>query len=386
MSPRSPSALGEIDMGPEADCAPGAPHPRQTATLFGQNHAEESFLDAFNSNRMHHAWLITGPRGVGKATLAWRIARFLLAQPIEEGSELFGEAPPAHDTLELGHEHPVYRRSAQLAEPRLCLIRREWDDKKSRFGTVISVEEVRKLNSFFHMSATDGGRRVVIVDSADEMNVSAANALLKTLEEPPKHAFLLLVSHQPSRLLPTIRSRCRELRLGPLSPEDLGRALDAAGSDAADRSDALAELSAGSVGEALRLTNLGGLEAYHDIVALFATLPRLDRPQALKLAEACVGAANSDRYELTLGLIDRFLTRLARTGAGHPPIVEAAPGEAALMLRLSPDTYAARDWAVLQQELSARAQHAKAVNLDPAALILDMVFKINDTASRIARE
>jgi DNA polymerase III, gamma/tau subunits len=386
MNGRANQTLGEMDMAPEADCAPGAPHPRQTATLFGQSHAEADFLDAFKSHRMHHAWLITGPRGVGKATLAWRIARFLLAQPVEEeGSGLFGDAPPTPDTLELGHEHPVYRRSAQLAEPRLCLIRREWDDKKSRFGTVISVEEVRKLNSFFHMSATDGGRRVVIVDSADEMNVSAANALLKTLEEPPKHAFLLLVSHQPSRLLPTIRSRCRELRLGPLSPEDLGRALDAAGSDAADRSDALAELSAGSVGEALRLTNLGGLEAYHDIVALFATLPRLDRGRALHLAEACVGVANADRYELTLGLIDRFLTRLARTGAGRPPIVEAAPGEAALMLRLSPDSYAARDWAVLQQELSARAQHARAVNLDPAALILDMVFKINETASRIAR-
>ncbi|SFJ15564.1 DNA polymerase III subunit delta' [Celeribacter neptunius] len=380
------SGLGEMDMAPEADCAPGAPHPRQTSTLFGQAHAEADFLDAFNAKRMHHAWLITGPRGVGKATLAWRIARFLLAQPVgEEGGGLFGEAPPAPDTLEIGHEHPVYRRSAQLAEPRLCLIRRAWDQKKARFGSVITVEEVRKLNSFFHMSAADGGRRVVIVDSADEMNVSAANALLKTLEEPPRDAILLLISHQPSRLLPTIRSRCRELRLGPLSPDDLAQALDAAGFDAAEQSDALAELSAGSVGEALRLTNLDGVNAYRDLVALFATLPRLDRGRALKLAEACVGAANTDRYDLTLGLIDRFLTRLARTGAGRPPIVEAAPGEAELMTRLAPDGYAARDWAVLQQQLSERAAHARAVNLDPAALILDMVFKINETATRIAR-
>lgn len=379
------SGLGEMEMAPEADCAPGAPHPRQTSTLFGQSHAEESFLDAFNSHRMHHAWLITGPRGVGKATLAWRIARFLLAQPVEDEGGLFGDAPPPTDSLDLGHEHPVYRRSAQLAEPRLCLIRREWDAKKSRHGSVITVEEVRKLNSFFHMSAADGGRRVVIVDSADEMNVSAANALLKTLEEPPKDAFLLLISHQPSRLLPTIRSRCRELRLGPLQPADLAQALDAAGFDAAEQSDALAELSAGSVGEALRLTNLGGLDVYRDLVELFSTLPRLDRARALKLAEGCVGAANTDRYDLTLGLIDRFLTRLARAGAGRPPIVEAAPGEAALLTRLAPDSFAARDWAVLQQELSARAQHARAVNLDPAALILDMVFKINDTASRISR-
>nr|WP_319246686.1 DNA polymerase III subunit delta' [uncultured Celeribacter sp.] len=381
------TALGEMDMAPEADCAPGAPHPRKTAQLFGQAQAEADFLEAFRSNRLHHAWLITGPRGVGKATLAWRIARFLLSQPVDDGTGggLFGETPPPPDTLEIGHESPVYRRSAQLAEPRLCLIRREWDAKKGRHGAGISVEEVRKLNGFFHMSAADGGRRVVIVDSADEMNISAANALLKTLEEPPKHATLLLVSHQPSRLLPTIRSRCRELRLGPLVPEDLARALDAAGFDAADQSDALAELSSGSVGEALRLTNLNGMEAYADLIALFDGLPRLDRARALKLAESCVGAANLDHFELVLGLIDRFLVRLARAGAGRPPVVEAAPGEAALLSRLAPDSYAARDWASLQQELSARAAHAKAVNLDPAALILDMVFKINDTASRVTR-
>lgn len=378
--------VGHMEELPEADCVPGAPHPRQTTELFGQNKADAAFLDAFNAGRLHHAWLITGPRGVGKATLAWRIARFLLAQPADGGDAgLFGDRPEAATTLHIDPDTPVYRRSAQLAEPRLCLIRRAYDEKKSKHTAQISVEEVRKLNSFFHMSAADGGRRVVIVDSADEMNVSAANALLKTLEEPPKHATLLLISHQPSRLLPTIRSRCRELRLSPLDANNLGQALDAAGFDAADQSNALAELSAGSVGEALRLTNLDGLDAYSELVALFATLPNLDRQRALRLAESCVGAANIDRYDLVLNLMDRFLTRLARTGAGRPPLVEAAVGEADVMSRLAPDTYAAKDWAQLQQEISARAAHARAVNLDPAALILDMVFKINDTASRVAR-
>ncbi|MBU2935227.1 MULTISPECIES: DNA polymerase III subunit delta' [Pacificibacter] len=377
---------GDMELEPEADRAPGAPHPRETLHLFGQSNAEDAFLQAFNTGRLHHAWLITGPRGVGKATLAWRIARFLLSQPVGEADAgLFGDAPPAPTSLEIGHDTPVYRRSAQLAEPRLCLIRRAYDAKKGKHTAQISVEEVRKLGAFFHMSATDGGRRVVIVDSADDMNVSSANALLKMLEEPPKDAVLLLVSHQPSRLLPTIRSRCRELRLGHLGGEDVRQALDAAGFDAADQSDALAELAAGSVGEALRLTNLDGMDAYREVVALFATLPKLDRPRALKLAESCVGAANVDRYELILGLIDRFLTRMARTGAGRPPLVEAARGEAEVMRRLAPDNMAAKDWATVQQEISARAAHAKAVNLDPAASILDMVFKINDTASRVAR-
>jgi DNA polymerase-3 subunit delta' len=375
-----------MELQPEADRAPGAPHPRETQHLFGQSSAEAAFLEAFNTGRMHHAWLISGPRGVGKATLAWRIARFLLSQPASgDAAGMFDDARPAATTLDIGHDTPVYRRSAQLAEPRLCLIRRAYDAKKGKHTAKISVEEVRKLNSFFHMSATDGGHRVVIVDSADEMNTASANALLKTLEEPPKHAVLLLISHQPSRLLPTIRSRCRALRLGPLNGEDVSRALDAAGFDAAHQSDALAELSAGSVGEALRLTNLDGMDAYSEVIALFATLPKLDRVRALKLAESCVGAANVDRYELILGLIDQFLTRVARTGAGRPPLVEAAKGEAALMARLAPDGMSAKDWATLQQEISARAAHARAVNLDPAALILDMVFKINDTASRAAR-
>ena len=378
--------VGQMELEPESDRAPGAPHPRETLKLFGQATAEGAFLDAFNTGRMHHAWLITGPRGVGKATLAWRIARFLLSQPVGHGEAgLFSDPPPAPTSLEIGHDTPVYRRSAQLAEPRLCLIRRAYDAKKARHTAQISVEEVRKLGAFFQMSAADGGRRVVIVDSADEMNVSSSNALLKMLEEPPKNAVLLLVSHQPSRLLPTIRSRCRELRLGPLGGEDVRQALDAAGFDAADQSDALAELSAGSVGEALRLTNLDGMDAYGEVVALFATLPKLDRQRALKLAESCVGAANVDRYELILGLIDRFLTRMARTGAGRPPLVEAARGEADIMTRLAPDAMASKDWATVQQEMSARAAHARAVNLDPAALILDMVFKINDTASRVAR-
>ncbi len=378
--------VGEMELQPEADRAPGAPHPRETVHLFGHSKAEAAFLDAFNTGRMHHAWLISGPRGVGKATLAWRIARFLLSQPVEQDDGgLFGDAPVAPTTLDIEPDTPVYRRSAQLAEPRLCLIRRAYDAKKGRHAAQISVEEVRKLGAFFHMSATDGGRRVVIVDSADEMNGSSANALLKMLEEPPKNAVLLLVSHQPSRLLPTIRSRCRALRLGTLGANDVQQALDAAGFDAADQTDALAELSAGSVGEALRLTNLDGMDAYGEIVALFSTLPRLDRARALKLAESCVGAAKLDRYELVLGLIDRFLTRVARTGAGRPPVVEAARGEAELMARLAPDGMAAKDWAALQQEISSRAAHAKAVNLDPAALILDMVFKINDTATRVAR-
>jgi DNA polymerase III subunit delta' len=365
---------------PEPDRIDGAPHPRETQALVGHDAAEAAFLDAWSAGRLHHAWLITGPQGVGKATLAWRIARFLLATPPAGGGGLFGEAP-APSTLDIDPDHPVARRLRALSEPGLFLLRRGPNDKGDRLSGDIRVNEVRRLKAFFGLTAGDDGRRVVIVDAADEMNTAAANALLKLLEEPPAGAVLLLISHQPSRLLPTIRSRCRELRLSPLAAPDLARALDAAGAPPGPDAEALGALAGGSVGEALQLTHLNGLATYTEIVRIFEHAPRYDRPRAIALANSTPGAANAPRLDLVIRLIELFLARLANTGAGRPPAVEAAPGEAALFARLAPGAQAARAWATLQQELSARATHGRAVNLDPAALILDMVFRINETAS-----
>lgn len=365
---------------PEPDRLDGAAHPREATRLVGQDTAEAGFLEAFNSGRMHHAWLLTGPRGVGKATLAWRIARFLLATPPETGDALFAPAPPA--SLDIPADHPVARRLRALSEPGLMLIRRPWDEKAKRLRGEITVEEVRRLTGFFALSAADGGRRVVIVDAADEMNRNAANALLKVLEEPPKNAVLLLISHQPMRLLPTIRSRCRTLRLAPLAPAEMADALAQAGLDTGDAA-ALAELAEGSVGEAIRLAEMEGLKLYADLVALFASMPEMDRALAVRLANAAAGREGEARFDLTLTLIDRLLARLARRGtlAAAPP--EIVPGEAATLARLSPDPATARNWADLAQGLTARARRGKAVNLDPAALILDMCLGIDKTAARL---
>jgi len=378
--------MSDQDPPPEADRVDGAPHPRDTKVLLGQSAAEKSFLQAVQSGRLHHGWLIAGPRGVGKATLAWRIARYLLAENAAAGDGLFGDSSPAPatDTLTRPDNDPLARRVAALAEPRLTLVRRVWDPKSSRHKKDIGVDEIRRLKSFFNLSAADGGRRVVIVDTADEMTTNAANALLKLLEEPPDNAILLLISHQPSRLLPTIRSRCRVLRCEPLSGAEMAQALTAAGSETGDDAAALSELSGGSVGEAVRLSNLDGMAIYQDLVALFATLPDLDRPKALKLAESVAGAANEPRYDLVLRLLDVFVVRTARTGVSGPPIVEAATGEAALMTRLCGTPDAGRKWAELQQKNAARARHARAVNLDPAALILDMILRINELAGQLA--
>ena len=367
------------DSLPEADRIDGLPHPREASAVIGQEAAEAAFLEAYGSGSLHHAWLLTGPRGVGKATLAWRIARFLLATPPMNDGGLFG-APEAPTSLDIDPDHPVARRLMAGSEGRFLHLRRTYDDKGKRMRQAITVDEARGLKSFFALSAADGGRRVVLVDAADDMNVSAANAILKVLEEPPEGVVFLLISHQPGRLLPTIRSRCRVLRCETLAPEDIARALPEDASETTSP-EALGELAAGSVGDAAQLSQREGLATYAEIVSLLGQAPSIDRSRALKLAESAAGRQDEERFDLLVRLIDQFLARLAKTGAGRPPIVEAAPGEAQVLTKLAATPEAARHWADLQQSLGARVRRGRAVNLDPAALILDMVLRINQAAA-----
>jgi DNA polymerase-3 subunit delta' len=374
---------------PEPDRIEGAPHPRMTQRLFGQVQAEAEFLAALAGNRLHHGWLITGPRGIGKATLAWRIARHLLAAPATGEAGLFGAPEPAQ-SLDVAPDHPVVRRMAALSEPRLFLLRRPTDEKGEKLRTEITVDEVRKLSSFFGLSAADGGRRVAIVDAADDLNTSAANALLKQLEEPPRGAVLLLVAHQPARVLPTIRSRCRTLRLQPLGADALHAALSAAlGPDAPDPEAArtIAALAEGSVGTAVELALQDGVALYGRLVALMDAMPNAPRAPLIALAEevASGGAKDPHRLRMILTLTDRLLVRLARTGAEGSPPPEALPQEGRILCRLSPDPAAGRKWADLTADITDRVRRGRAVNLDPATLLVDMLLRIDAAAGSSAQ-
>ncbi|MCE9523898.1 MAG: DNA polymerase III subunit delta', partial [Alphaproteobacteria bacterium] len=227
---------------PESDRIGALPHPRERLELFGHSGAAQSLASAARSGRLHHAWIIAGPKGVGKATLAWRFARALLAHGAEK----------CPDDLGVDATHPMHRLVASLAHPDLMLLRRPWDTERKRARTVITVDEVRRLPAFFSQYASYDGPRIAIVDAADDMNTQAQNALLKILEEPPARALLLLVAHAPGGLLPTTRSRCRMLHLRALDAEPMRQAVAHLAPDLDEtQRDLLSALAEGAPGRAL---------------------------------------------------------------------------------------------------------------------------------------
>lgn len=248
--------------------------PRTNPNLFGHDAAEATLLDAIQGGRMHHAWLMIGPEGVGKATLAYRFARRLLA------------GRPTEPSLALPVTHPVFRRVAAGSHADLMTVERGINEKTKRMRLQIPVEDVRKINGFMSLTPAEGGWRVVIVDGADEMNQASANALLKILEEPPAKAILLLTCAAPGRLPATIRSRCRRLRLNPLDDAAMARVMDdiAPGLNPDERG-RLITLAEGSPGRALILAEDEGLKLAAVVDKLLSDLPNLPPTRAHDVAD-----------------------------------------------------------------------------------------------------
>jgi DNA polymerase-3 subunit delta' len=261
------------DVPEEADRLAGAPHPRDTQRLYGHSEAEAAVVTAWVAARLPHAILIGGPAGIGKATLAYRIAKFVLAHA-------GGKKSPTARTLEVPADHAVSRQISAQSHPDLLVLRRQVNPATDKPWTEIRVDDIRRTVPFFGSTAAFGGYRVAIVDSAEELNRNGANALLKVLEEPPPLSLLLIVSHAPGRLLPTIRSRCRRLMLRPLSTENVDQAVR----DVAAENDEIpgnqireaSEASGGSVRHALELLLGESLEVRNLTTDLLARLPALD--------------------------------------------------------------------------------------------------------------
>jgi len=262
-----------------------APHPRATSALYGHALAEATLLAAYRSGRVPHAFLITGPKGIGKATLAYRMARFVFAHPDPAARDV-----QAATSLAVDPQHPVTRRIAAQAQPDLLVIERTLNDK-GVLHKQIAVEDIRRTVAFFGSTAGEGGWRIAIVDAVDELNRSGANALLKVLEEPPQRAMLLLVSHSAARVPATLRSRCRILTLRPLGLADVAAAVTAAMRSPADDPQVAAAATAaeGTVARALAFLDGGALALRQQALDLLDRLPALDAKALHALGEALAG-------------------------------------------------------------------------------------------------
>ena len=307
----------EAEELPESDAFPDAPHPRFASRLVGQETAEAELLAAYRRGRLPHAWLISGAEGIGKATLAWRFARFVLANP--------DPAAPAARDLAVDPNHPAARQLAALAHPDFSLMRREWKTNPKRLGAEIAVDDVRAALAVFHMAPAFGGWRVAIVDSAEDLNRNSANALLKMIEEPPPRSLFLIVSHRPGQVLPTIRSRCRFLRLEPLSEDEIAEVVRGLGPPWSQRESAevaaAAKRANGSAREAL--ARLAGLEHAGALIdSVVARLPRPDPRAVMRLADALAGRAADEAFQALHREIYDWLPRYA-LAASSPARVEA---------------------------------------------------------------
>lgn len=343
----------------------GAPAPRANPDLLGHEAAEAALRQLFEVDRLPHALLLSGPRGIGKATLAFRLARFVLSGAGEGVlGDMFGEtaSSPAEAGLAVSPESGVFRRVASGGHADLLTVERAYDPRRKRLRSEIVVDDAREIGAFLRLTPAEDGWRVVIVDGADEMNRNAANALLKILEEPPRRTLLVLAAHSPGRLLPTIRSRCRHMPLSPL-PAATVRALLARYCPELD--DAAAEavigLAEGSIGRALDLADSGGIELSRTIAAMLER--RLD-PLALHVfAERLARADGEDNYRIVEDLLRQHLARRATEAARG-----GRRGEAAR-------------WARLRDDIGCQLARADGLNLDRKQTVLSAFFAIEQAAS-----
>lgn len=346
----------------ELDRLEDAPHPRETGSLFGHESAEEQFLTAYRSGRLPHAWLLAGPEGIGKATFAWRAARFVLTHP-DASSAFVTKAK----SLDVDTKDGAARKVKALSHPDLLFLRREMKPDSKSVPTEIRVEQIRKALSFFGSTAGSGGWRVAIIDSMDELNRSGANALLKLVEEPPPKSLILMITSTPGRLLPTIRSRCRVLRFNPLSDDMLIKALLQAKPDIAE-SDAkkAARLAEGSVRMGLAFLDEDRLAIISHVETALKALPSVDEQALLQMANGLAARDKIAEFETMLETVDRFILDMTRARAGEGAHRLAPLGEV---------------W----EKKARAAREVDAFNLDRRPFVLSLFNDLADAVRQIGQ-
>jgi DNA polymerase-3 subunit delta' len=374
-------AMSEDEIDDESAASPegeAAPPPRHNPELLGHESAESTLLAAYNSGRLPHAWLIAGPQGVGKATLAFRFARFLFAQGESGMGGLFGaDAAAKPQSLAVSPEHPAFRLVAGGGHPDLLVVERGYDFKRKKFRSEIVVDDTRAIGGFLHLTASQGGYRVVIVDTADDMNRNSANALLKVLEEPPKRAVLLLLSESPGRLLPTIRSRCRLIHVSKLPDQAVLAAISryAPEVSAADVA-ALTALAEGSIGRALALAAGGGIEIQRGLYRLLGEIPAMDGESLHVFAEQMT-RGEGDGFRILSELLPNAVATMVRLALGRPDPTPSA--ERATLARLASRAPLAQ-WVEVWRKICHLFAAAERIELDRKQTVLSAIWAVEEAA------
>ena len=331
---------------------PALPHPTQHQTVHGHAAAVRAMLDAYRSDRLHHAWLIGGPKGIGKATLAWHFARFILANSVTARSP-----GVSAESLAVPPDAPAARQLSAGSHGNLVVLERQWNEKTKKPYSEIRVDDVRNALGLFQRASASGGYRICIIDSAEDLNRSSANALLKVIEEPPPRSLFLIVAHRPGQTMPTLVSRARRLILPGLSDAEVVAALRGLGEPWGGfdetRLDAAAKRARGSVSEALRLLEEDALDLDQAVGALLDRLPNVDWRGVHRVADRI--GMSSEQFETVLGRIYDWLDACLHARAGQ----RASPGT---LMRL------AESW----EAIRAKAREADVLNLDKRPVLLSV--------------
>ncbi|MEP3047796.1 MAG: DNA polymerase III subunit delta' [Roseibium sp.] len=342
---------------PEVDALPGIPLPHERDQLIGHTETEQQLLTAYRSERLHHAWILGGPKGIGKATLAFRFAQFVIANP-----DRFGATVNSAHNLTVSTDHSVVRQVKAGGHPNILHLRRPWDEKGKRFKSDLPVDEVRRTVNFFGTTASAKAWRICIVDAADDMNANSANALLKILEEPPERCLFLVLSHAPGRLLPTIRSRCRCLTMKDLSQTEITAGLRELSPEKTLGDAELLEIASiadGSLRSGLTLLSGDGLTIAQGTKRLAETAAQLDMKALHALSDLVAARGQSDNWENFQHVVQNWLHARMRAA------VNRGLGSAFRYIEL---------W----EETRTSVADSDALNLDRKQVVLDFFLKLRN--------
>ena len=370
-----------------SDKIAGAPHPMLANEIIGHSSQKLSFLSSFASNRLHQCWLLAGDMGIGKASFAWLIAKFLLTTKYQPADLKIDLNESNINSILEPQSGNTLNRIISGSEQRVYIVRRGYNEKRKTFFKNISIEDVRKLQSYCSLSIADGGKRIIIIDTADDLNKSSSNALLKLLEEPPKNTIFLLISHQPNLLVPTLKSRCQKLSFSNLDQTDLGAVLTAIGCRIESSDEvSLSILSKGSAGAACRLINSNCINLYSDILNISSSLPNLNTNKILQLSQNYFAKAKPGEFEIFLEMMQHFFSRLCKTGAMQKPVLPSVTeNEAKIMKNLCPNLKSAHLWSEAANITLAKLNKGYLLNIDIESLILDAFIYLEKSYQTIYR-